>query len=49
MPYEIKKRGNFWVLILESTGKVLGRHKSKESANRQRAAIEINKRKGKKV
>jgi hypothetical protein len=42
MPYDIKKKGTQFQLILERTGKVLGTHPSKEAASRQIAAIEAN-------
>ena len=48
MPYSIVKSGKHYLLKLQSNGKTLGRHKSEASAKRQRAAIEINKRKGSK-
>jgi len=42
MPYEIKKRGNEWVVINKKTGKVKGRHKTKEKALRQLRALYAN-------
>lgn len=39
----IEKRGNKWVVVAESTGKVLGSHASKDSAVRQLQAIEASK------
>ena len=49
MPYSVVKSGKHYLLKLKSSGKTLGRHKSEKSAHRQRAAIEINKKKGKMV
>lgn len=46
MPYAIRKRGNQWVLVKKSDGKVMGTHASEASAKRQMAAIHA--RKGKK-
>ena len=44
------KTSGEWLVHAESTGKVLGRHKTKEDAIRQLAAIEENKHKlGKKL
>jgi len=42
MPYEIKKRGNEWVVINKKTGKIKGRHKTKEKALRQLRALYAN-------
>lgn len=39
----IQKRGNAWVLLSRTTGRVLGHHKSKASAQRQERAIQISK------
>ena len=43
MPYEIKSSGKGKKLVLKKSGKVLGRHPSRASAQRQIAAIEISK------
>ena len=43
MPYNIKKKGTQFQLILERTGKVMGTHPSKEAAQKQIAAIESSK------
>ena len=39
----IKKQGRLWLLVSISTGKVLGRHKTKKDAERQERAIQISK------
>ena len=44
MPYNIKKKGTQFQLILERTGKVLGTHPSKEAAQKQIGAIESSKK-----
>lgn len=44
---KVGKEGNEWVVRSESTGKVLGRHKTKREANAQLRAIEANKHKPK--
>jgi hypothetical protein len=43
MPYDIRKKGTQFQLILERTGKVLGTHPSKEAAREQIGAIESSK------
>ena len=43
MPYDIKKKGTQFQLILERTGKVLGTHPSKAAAHKQIGAIESSK------
>ena len=40
---KITKEGNSWVVRSESTGKVLGRHKTKRDALMQLRAVEANK------
>jgi hypothetical protein len=40
---KVAKEGKEWVVRSSSTGKVLGRHKTKEDAMRQLRAIEANK------
>lgn len=44
---KVAKEGNEWVVRSESTGKVLGRHKTKREANAQLRAVEANKHKKK--
>lgn len=39
----IKKRGDKWVLVSKTTGKVLGTHSTKKAAESQEAAINISK------
>ncbi|MBI4039670.1 hypothetical protein HY388_02475 [Candidatus Daviesbacteria bacterium] len=39
----IKKRGKIWVLLSKTTGRVLGHHQSKASAQKQERAIQISK------
>ncbi len=39
----IQKREVGWVLLSRTTGRVLGRHKTKASALRQERAIQISK------
>lgn len=48
MPYKVEKRGTKWVVVKrkksgdgEST-EVVGKHDTKEDANKQLAALEIN-------
>lgn len=41
--YIIQKRGDKWVLISKTDGKVLGEHPTEEAAKKQEAAIEISK------
>ena len=41
----IIKQGNDWIVKDSSGKKVLGRHKTKEKARKQLAAIEISKKK----
>lgn len=48
MPYKITGSTGNYKLILQSTGKVLGHHKTKKEAQKQIAAIEISKLKRKK-
>lgn len=43
----IKKRKNDYVVTDKSGKKVLGKHKTRESAVKQLQAIEISKKKGK--
>lgn len=45
MPYRIIKRGDKYELRLVEGNKLLGVHTSKIKAEKQRMAIEINKRK----
>ena len=47
MPYKITGKTGDYKLVLLSTGKVLGHHKTKKEAQKQIAAIEINKAKRK--
>jgi len=42
MPYKIVKRGNEYVVINKKTGKVKGRHKTKEQAERHLRALYAN-------
>lgn len=44
MPYHVEKRGSTWVVV-GPTGKVYGRHKSKQKAQKQITAINLNERK----
>ena len=44
MPYDIRKKGTQFQLVLERTGKVLGTHPSESSAHKQIRAIEASKR-----
>ena len=39
----IQKRGNKWVLLSKSTGRVLGTHPSRADAMEQEKAIQISK------
>jgi hypothetical protein len=48
MPYQISKVGSKYELRLKSTNKLIGTHPTKTSAQKQIAAIEINKLKKKK-
>ena len=41
----IEKRGDEWVVLTKDKSRVLGRHPSKKKAEKQLAAIEINKHK----
>lgn len=43
MPYDIRKKGTQFQLILERTEQVLGTHPSKEAALKQIGAIESSK------
>lgn len=43
MPYSIRKHGRKYCLVLKKTGKNLGCHDTKEGAEAQRRAIEMNK------
>lgn len=43
MPYSIRRHGRKYCLILKSSGKNLGCHDTKEGAEAQRRAIEMNK------
>lgn len=43
MEKKVGKEGNEWVVRSASTGKVLGRHKTKRDAEAQLRAIEANK------
>jgi hypothetical protein len=45
MPYKILKKGDKYELRLVEGNKLLGVHPSKIKAEKQRMAIEINKRK----
>jgi len=45
MPYKILKKGDKYELRLVEGNKLLGTHTSKIKAEKQRMAIEINKRK----
>jgi DNA-binding IclR family transcriptional regulator len=40
---KVAKEGSEWVVRATSTGRVLGRHKTKREAERQLRAIEANK------
>jgi len=40
----IEKRGSQWVLLSKSGGKVLGKHKTKKSAEKQERAIQAAKK-----
>lgn len=40
---KVAKEGSEWVVRAESTGKVLGRHKTKRDALAQLRAVEANK------
>jgi len=42
--YMIRKRGDEWLVLTEDGSKVLGRHKTRESALNQLRAVEANKR-----
>lgn len=44
----IRKVGNKWIVTPKDSRKVLGRHDTKEEAQKQLAAIEISKAKKKK-
>ena len=39
----IRKKGNVWILYSKDGKKVLGRHKSRASAERQERAIQVAK------
>jgi hypothetical protein len=39
----IEKRGNKWVLVSKTTGKVLGTHATRQEAVAQEKAIQISK------
>ncbi len=39
----IEKRGTKWVLLSQTTGRVLGTHPTKKAALRQERAIQISK------
>ena len=43
----IRKRGSYFVVVSHRTGKVLGKHKTREGAEAQLRAIEANKHKDK--
>lgn len=45
MPYSVSKRGNSYVVVKDSDGKVMGRHKTKGKAQKQIAAIYANEHK----
>lgn len=45
MPYKILRKGNKYELRLIENNKLLGIHDSKLKAEKQRMAIEINKKK----
>lgn len=42
MPYEVRKNGKRWEVFNPDTGKVYGRHASKEKARKQQAALYVN-------
>jgi len=42
MPWEIIKKGNKWLVVKKSDGKVVGTHDSKEKAKKQLAALHAN-------
>ena len=43
----VKKKGKEFIVTDRRGNKILGRHKTRQSANKQLAAIEANKAKGK--
>lgn len=45
MPWKAVKRGSKWVVIKETTGKVVGTHSSKQKANAQVRALYANEKK----
>lgn len=45
MPYDIRKSGDKYKLILKKTGKILGTHSTILAAKKQISAIEISKKK----
>lgn len=42
MPYGIKRVGGRWVVYNKDTGRAMGRHRSKDKANAQLAALHIH-------
>ncbi len=42
MPFAVRKRGNKWVVISKSSGRVLGTHKTKKKAIKQLRAVYAN-------
>ena len=42
MPFKVRKKGNKWVVVSKTSGRVLGTHSTKKSAVRQLRAIYAN-------
>lgn len=42
MPFKVRKRDDYWVVVNEDTGRVLGKHTTKTMALRQLHAVYAN-------
>lgn len=42
MPYEVRKSGEYWEVYNPETGRVYGKHKSKEEAEAHKRALYAN-------